>query len=352
MAQATTPTGSMSRVVVEPGGAVRLEDAPVPEPAAGEVLVSSRLVGICGSDTHALAGHHPFLTSPYVPGHEAVGVVAGLGAGVTGLAVGDRVLLKPNVSCGRCANCRAGRTNACEELAWIGCDPTRRLFGAMAPFFVAPEGNLFRLPDAVDDRTGVLVECLATPMHAARIAGDLAGARVVVLGAGTIGLLCLVAALRAGAGRVVVTDLERSKLERAVRVGAAVGVDAAAPELPSVVREALGGPADAVFDCVATERSLEQAVGVLRRAGTLLLVGVPPRPGRIELPLVQDWELRVQGCAAYTAEDVLASLDVAAAGGLPVDELVSATYPLAQVPAAFAAASADTSGKVLVTTGE
>lgn len=340
---------TMHRALVEPGLGVRLEEVAVPAPGAGEVLVRSTLVGICGSDTHALAGHHPFLTAPYVPGHEATGVVVSLGAGVDRFTSGQRVLLKPNVACGACANCVAGRTNACESLAWIGCDSSRVLAGAMAEYFVAPAGNLYPVPDGLDDREAALVECLATPVHAARIAGSLTGARVVVLGAGTIGLLSVVAALHAGAQTVVVTDMEQSKIDRAVRCGALGGVLASTQDLELGVRSMLGGPADVVFDCVSSERSLAQAIGLLRRAGTLLIVGVPPRPVPINLPFIQDWELRVQGCAAYTDDDMISAIEIAVAGGVPVAELVSGSYGLQDVAIAFAAAGADTSGKVMVT---
>jgi len=339
---------TMRRALVEPSAGVRLEEVLVPAPAPGDVLVRSKLVGICGSDTHALAGHHPFLTGPYIPGHEATGVVEALGSGVAGFTVGQRVLLKPNVACGTCANCVAGRTNACESLAWIGCDTSRVLSGAMAEYFVAPARNLYVVPDSLGDEEATLVECLATPVHAARIAGDLTGTRVVVLGAGTIGLLCVVAALDAGAGAVVVTDMEQSKIGRAVRCGARDGVLASAPELAQDVRSVLGGPADVVFDCVANERSLAQAVGLLRRAGTILVVGVPPQPAAINLPFIQDWELRVQGCAAYTETDMLKAIEIAVGGGMPVAELVSRSYGLDDVAEAFAAASSDTSGKVMV----
>lgn len=339
----------MLRAVVEPGVGTRLHHTTVPTPGDGEVLVRSTLVGVCGSDTHALAGHHPFLTGPYVPGHEAIGEVVRVGPGADGsVQPGQRVLLKPNVACGTCLNCRADRTNACETLAWVGCDPSGALPGAMADYFVAPARNLYAVPDGLSDEAAALVECLATPVHAARIAGDLRGARVVVLGAGTIGLLCVVAALHAGAASVVVTDMEQSKVDRAKRVGAAGGVIATSERLPDEVRELLGGPADVVFDCVANGRSLDQAVGLLRRAGTLLVVGVPPRPDPVNLPLIQDWELRVQGCAAYTEADIVTALGIAVDGGLPVDEIVSGTYELGHIAAAFAAAGADTSGKVLV----
>ncbi|GIG23674.1 alcohol dehydrogenase [Cellulomonas chitinilytica] len=343
-----TTSGTMRRAVAGPSVGVRVEGADVPVPAAGEVLVRSTLVGICGSDTHAVAGHHPFLTAPYVPGHEATGVVAATGPGADRFAPGQRVLLKPNVACGTCLNCAAGRTNACETLRWIGCDPSRELSGAMADYFVAPQSNLYAVPDALSDEAAALVECLATPVHAARVAGDLTDARVVVLGAGTIGVLCVVAALRAGAAAVVVTDMEQSKIDRAVRIGAAGGAVANATDADDQVVAALGGPADVVFDCVANERSLAQAVGLLRRAGTLLIVGVPPRPGSLDLPNIQDRELRVQGCAAYTEADIETSIAIAGDGALPVSEIVSATYPLDEVATAFERAAADSSGKVLV----
>lgn len=341
-------TTTMRRALAEPRGDVRLEAAPVPAAGPGQVLVRSTLVGICGSDIHALAGHHPFLTGAYVPGHEATGVVAGEGEGAGRFQVGQRVILKPNVACGVCLNCHAGRDNACETLTWIGCDPSRHWSGAMADYFVAPEGNLFAVPDEVDDATAALVECLATPVHAVRIAGDVSGARVVVLGAGTIGLLAVVAALRAGARTVVVTDLDQGKLDRAVRVGAHGAVPASTPDFDAEVTSALGGSADVVLDCVASERSLAQAVGLLRRAGTLVIVGVPPRPAALPLPVIQDWEIRVQGCAAYTEADFAAALAVAVDGGIPTAEVTSGTFLLDDVAAAFAAATAEGSGKVLV----
>lgn len=338
----------MRQALVEPGAVVSIERVPVPVPGAGEARVRSLLVGICGSDTHALAGTHPFLNAPYIAGHEVVGVVDALGEAVTDLRVGQRVILKPNVACGRCDNCKAGRSNACATLSWIGCDPSRVLSGGMADYFVAPGRNLFLVPDAVDDATAALVECLGTPVHAARITGDLRGSRVVVLGAGTIGALCVVAARRAGAGVVVVTDLDHGKLDRAVRIGAHAGVIATAPDVREQVVTALGGEADVVFDCVANERSIASAVDMLRRAGTLLLVGVPPRDALVPLPLVQDWELRIQGCAAYTEQDIELAIDIAAAGGIPTTELTKATFALDDAAEAFALAARDASGKVFV----
>lgn len=346
---ATTPA-TMRPALANPTHGVHLEQAPTPAPGPGEVLVRSTLVGICGSDTHALAGTHPFLTAPYVPGHEATGIVVATGPDVREPALGQRVLLKPNLACGTCVNCRAGRSNACESLQWIGCDPTQDKQGAMADFFLAPQGNLFAVPEELDDESAVLVECLATPVHAASlVATEITGARVAVLGAGTIGLLSVVvAALHAGAASVVVTDMDQGKLDCAVRVGAASGVLATSPRATEEIRSALGGPADIVFDCVASERSLAQALAVVRRAATVLLVGVPARAGTVNLPIAQDWELRVQGCAAYTARDIQTSISIATQGGLPGAEIISARFGLDHVADAFEHAAANSSGKVLL----
>ncbi len=341
-------SATMRQVLVAGLNEVTVVDSAVPEPGPGEVRVAVALAGICGSDTHAVAGHHPLLPPPYLPGHELTGTVESVGAGVDAGLVGRRAVVKPNVECGECVNCRAGRTNACQTLAWIGCDPSGAHPGGMARYVVAPARTVFPVPDEVSDLDAVLVECLATPVHAARIAGDLIGAKVVVLGAGTIGLFSVIAARRAGAATVVVSDLEPAKRERAVRLGAHAAVDAADPDFAGAVSTALGGPADVVFDCVAIEASIRQAVSVLRHSGTLLVVGVPPRDGMVPLPLVQDWELRVQGCANYTAEDIDTAIEIAAAGGLPGGQIVSATYPIEDAARAFAAAALGTAGKVVV----
>lgn len=341
----------MRQVLVAGLNDVMVVESPVPEPGPGEVRVAVTLAGICGSDTHAVAGHHPLLPPPYLPGHELVGTVDKVGTAADPTLHGTRAVVKPNVDCGDCVNCRAGRTNACLTLQWIGCDPTGALPGGMAGYVIAPERNVFPVPDEVSDHDAVLVECLATPIHAARLAGDLTGARVVVIGAGTIGLLSVVAAQQAGAAVVVVSDPVPAKRERARRIGADVAVDAGVTDFAASVHEALGGPADVVFDCVGIESSVRQAVEVLRRAGTLLVVGVPPSDVLVPLTLVQDWELRVQGCANYTAEDISAAIALAADGGLPGEEIVSAAYPVEEAAAAFAAAALGTSGKVVLALG-
>ncbi|MDR0594356.1 MAG: alcohol dehydrogenase catalytic domain-containing protein [Bifidobacteriaceae bacterium] len=329
-------------------GQVETTDRPRPAPGPGQALIALTYAGICGSDTHAAAGEHPLLPAPYFPGHEATGRVAELGPGVTGWQIGQRVILKPNVNCQDCVNCRAGRTNACQALAWIGCDSSGRWPGAMAEFFIAPAGNLFAVPEAVDDKTAALVECLSTPVHAVRLAGGIGGQGVVVIGGGTIGLFTVIAARRAGAARIVVTDFDAEKLARAARHGADGAVNAADADATAQARAALGGPADIVFDCVANRGSTGQAFDLLRHAGKVMVVGVAPGAFEVPMQYVQDWEMTIQGCANYTAEDIDAAIAIASVGGVPTGEVVSRVFKLDDAKAAFAEAAEFTSGKVLV----
>lgn len=339
----------MKRVFAAEVGDVQVVDSPLSTPAAHETVVRMLAAGVCGSDTHAVAGQHSLLPPPYYPGHEAVGVVERQAADGSGPEEGTRVVLKPNLTCGECINCLAGRTNACQDLVWIGCDPSGVLPGAMAESFIAPSRNLYVVPSDVTDEQAVLIECLATPVHAARISGDVKGARVVIMGAGTIGVLMLLAAREAGAATIVMTDLDQMKLDRATRLGADGVVDASDPDFASRAQDLLGGLADVIFDCVSMEASARQWTSLVRRAATICIVGVPPRDFVLPMPLVQDWELRVQGSASYTEIDVETAMGMATR--IPADEIVTGTYDIDAAPQAFEEAAQFSSGKVLIVPG-
>lgn len=340
----------MRRILVNSADDIQVERVPFPEaPGEGQVLVHSRLVGICGSDTHAAAGRHPFIRLPYRPGHEVVGVVGSVGVGVTGLSPGDRVVVEPNLVCGRCRQCRDGRYNICRKLAVFGCQTP----GGMADAFTIAADRLHRVPDGMSDELAALVEPLATPVRAVRRAGIGPGSRVVVLGAGPIGLLTMVAARAAGAATVLVTDVLAGKRERAVRLGADAALDAADPGLVDAARDAMGGEgADAVFDCVAVRSSMAQAAELLDKGGTVVVVGVPHGPTEVPLHLVQDREIAVLGSLMYVREDVLRAIRLLADGVLRANELVTAVFPLEQVGEAYAASIRPDQVKVLIRIAE
>jgi threonine dehydrogenase-like Zn-dependent dehydrogenase len=147
-------SGTMRRVVVSTGR-IDVVRADVPQPGPGEVLVRSVLAGVCGSDTHAAAGLHPWISLPYVPGHEVVGVVAETGAGVSSVQPGRRVTVEPYLPCWHCKQCLRGQENICENLGFLGCrDPQ----GATADYFTVDSRRSHVLPDELDDRAAALIE--------------------------------------------------------------------------------------------------------------------------------------------------------------------------------------------------
>jgi L-iditol 2-dehydrogenase len=334
------------RVLVRSIDDITVEHVPAPTAGAGELLVRTAVVGICGSDTHAALGHHPFMPLPYRPGHEAVGVVVGAGAGTDGFVPGDRVIVEPNLFCGQCPQCRAGRYNICQELKVFGCQTP----GAMTDLFTIAADRVHRVPEGMTDVEAALVEPLATPVHAVAKAGDLTGRTVAVLGAGPIGLLVLAAARHAGAAAIAVTDLLPGKRDRALRLGADAALPADAPDLADRVREALGGPVDVIFDCVARERSMAQATDLVTKGGRIIVVGVGAAGTTpVRLDLVQDREIRIEGTLMYTADDYRTAIALIAAGAVDTDEIVTGTFPLEEAAKAFAASISPEHVKVLVT---
>lgn len=337
---------SHRRVLVRSIDDISIEEVPTPRPGTNELLVRSTVVGICGSDTHAALGHHPFIELPYRPGHEVVGVVAATGEGAEEFAPGTRVIVEPNLHCGTCAQCRSGRYNICRQLEVFGCQTP----GGMADLFTIPADRVHRVPEGMSDLQAALVEPLATPVHAVAKAGDLTGRTVAVLGAGPIGLLVLAAARHAGAARIVVTDLLDSKRERAVRLGADSALPADAADLAAEAHAALDGPADVVFDCVAREQSMAQAVDLVAKGGRIIVVGVGAAGSTpIRLDLVQDREIRIEGTLMYTADDYRTAFGLLASGAVDTDAIITATYPLEEAADAFAASLAPEHVKVMIT---
>jgi len=310
-----------------------------------EARVRTVTVGLCGSDTHALHGRHPLIPIPYYPGHEATGVVTELGSRVTSRVLGERVVVEPTLPCGRCKQCRAGEVNLCEHLEFFGCGHRQ---GGMADEFVVRADRLHPVPDDLDDLAASLIEPLATPVHAGRIAGPLRDRVVVVLGAGTIGQLMVAVARYEGARRIVVTDPLPSKREAAVARGADAALDAVAPDVGAQVADALGESADVVFDCVSVEATIALAIALAGKGGTVTIVGVPSADVTIPTIAVQDGQIRIQGAATYTAQDYDTAIRMLRTGAVQAGDVVTAQFALDDVQAAFAALDSGDHLKVLL----
>ncbi len=344
---------TMRRVIVHSDHIEVATGVAVPTPRPDEALVRSVVTGVCGSDTNAARGRHPFIPIPYHPGHEVVGVVARLGSEVTGPGVGRRVTVEPDLPCWQCKMCRTGRPNLCENLQFFGCGWEQ---GGMADWFTVPADRLHVVPDDLDDTTAVLIEPLSTPVHAVRLAGGavgglsgVAGKAVAILGGGTIGLLTLSVLKAHDVGRVVVTDTLGAKRDKALALGADAALDAAAPDVAEQVRAALRQSADIVFDCVAIETTVRYAIAMASKGGTVVVVGVPPADVRVPLAIVQDHQIRIQGSATYLPEDYRVSMDLLQRGTVRAADFVTATRPVEQVAEAFALSASGAHVKVLVT---
>ncbi|NRG43042.1 alcohol dehydrogenase catalytic domain-containing protein [Rathayibacter sp. VKM Ac-2835] len=335
------------RILVNAVDDVVVEHLDAPTPAAGEVLVRSTVVGICGSDMHAAHGRHPFIDLPFRPGHEVVGAIAAIGDNVDADLTGQRVVIEPNLYDGTCDQCLAGRYNICSTLAVFGCQTP----GGMTDLFTIDADRVIPLPDDLDDTWASLIEPLATPVHAVRRAGDLHGKRVVVLGAGPIGLFVAIAALDAGAERVVVADLLESKRARAERLGAHGSFDSSADDAAEQALAALGGKAHIVFDCVSRASTVKLAIDVLDKGATLMTVGVPAGPTMVDLDLVQDRELTIMGNLMYVREDMLHAIEILRRHSFPIEEVITSTFDLENAADAFKTSDDPEQVKVLVTVG-
>ena len=344
----TTSSDQRWRILVSAPGVVDVVNEPVSSLGAGEALVSMRIAGVCGSDTHALHGKHPQMKLPYYPGHEVVGIIEELAADVTGLAVGTRVTPEPTLPCGECKVCRAGNENVCENLAFFGCGYRE---GGMAETFTIPADRLRVVPEDFSDDQAILIEPLATPVHAAALAGDLQGKAVLIHGCGTIGLLMLAAARAAGARRIVVSDLLDAKREVALRLGADAAIDAADADFVSTATAALGESADVVFDCVSVQSTVDASVQVVSKGGAVVIVGVPSRPVTVDLPTVQDRQIRVQGAATYVTADYDRAIEIIRSGAVDPAVMLSSRFGYADAGKAFDLAATGAEIKVVITAG-
>ncbi|MDT5180794.1 MAG: hypothetical protein QOJ95_4992 [Mycobacterium sp.] len=342
--------GTNRRVVVNSIDDVVFETVPEAGPADGEVRIRGTVVGICGSDTHAACGHHPFIDLPYRPGHEVIGIVDAVGAGVEDSWLGTRVVVEPNLACGHCTQCLAGRYNICRELLVLGCQTP----GGLADSFTVAVDRVIALDPELDDDHAILIEPLATPIHAVRRAaeavGDLRGRPVVVIGAGPIGLFVLLALRDAGAN-VVVADLLPSKRARAERLGAAGSFDPTESDAVDTALALLGGPAAVVVDCVSRESSVAQAVDLVDKGGAIMIVGVASGATPVRLDLIQDRELALIGNLMYVREDYIAAIDLLASGAVPIDEIITARFDFEHAAEAFTASMDQENVKVVVGLG-
>lgn len=328
---------------------LRIETEEVSAPGPGRVLLAVAAGGICGSDMHYLSdgGIGTIrVREPIILGHEASGVVAAVSDGVDALAPGDKVAINPSRPCGACTYCAEGLQMHCLDMRFNGS--AMRLpheQGLFRDRIVVDASQCIRLPADADLGAVACAEPLAVCLHAARMAGDIAGKRVLVTGAGPIGSLCVAAAAAAGAAEIVVTDLHDAVLSAATRMGAT--------RVVNVARDAAGmdrysegkGHFDIAFECSAAQPAIRAAISTLRPRGALIQVGVT---GDTPLPInaLVAKEIRFQGTHRFH-EEFAEAVDAIVTGRIDVRPIITARYPVERAGEAFAIA-ADRSRSVKV----
>lgn len=322
-------------------------DVPVPKADAGQVVVQIVRSGVCGSDVHAYYDKHPFIDLPVVPGHEFSGVIAEVGEGVSGYSTGDRVTVMPQLYCGQCRNCKSGRYNICNSLKVIGCQAP----GSMQEMLAVDADLVLKLPDGIDFDQGAMLEPASVGFHACRRGGGVAGKRVVVLGAGTIGNLVAQAAKALGAESVMITDLIESRLDLAKKCGIDFTVNVAKSDLAAEMAKVWDADgADLFIECVGVGAAVENAIQVAGKGRDIVIAGVFGDMATVNMGLVQDKELNLLGTLMYTKEDWLDAIRFVEAGTITLEPLMSAHFPLADLAKAFkyVEENADTAIKVLI----
>lgn len=322
----------MLRAVMTKPGAIEFREADAPAPGEGQIVMQTRRIGICGSDLHVYHGLHPYTNYPVVQGHEVSGVVAELGPGVDGLAVGDKITFLPQITCGECYPCRHDMDHICESLRVMGFQAP----GAAQEYVALEAANVLRLPDHLSLDQGALIEPISVAVHALARAGGVAGRRVLVLGAGPIGNLTAQVAMVSGAEEVMVTDLSAYRLNIGRACGLELLVDVGAAELSDAIRDGFGTDgADLIMECVGAQATAEQAITHARRGTTIVVVGVFGTKPEIDIGLIQDHELSLVGTLMYRTQDYERAIDLVASGKMILEPLVTDYFPFEQYLAAY-----------------
>lgn len=329
--------GDMMRaLVMEKYLDFEMKDWPIPEITDTQVLVRVRAVAICGSDIGGSSGKSGRRIPPIIMGHEASGDIVKVGKNVTGWQVGQRVTFDSTEYCGKCRFCRKGQIDLCDDRKVLGvsCDEYRR-HGAMAEYVAIEARTLYALPDSVSYEEASLVEPLSIGVHAVAISPIQMGDVVLINGCGTIGLMTLQAVKASGASRILVSDLDDTRLAVAAKMGATDLINSAKANVPEQVHALTdGGGADLAFDAVGLEPTVQNAIYSLRKGGCVVAIGNIGQEISFPLQYCITRQIRLQGSCASSGEYDIC-LSMIASKRIDLTPFLTEQMPLEQGKAAF-----------------
>lgn len=319
---------------------IRIEDVPTPVPGPGQVKIKVKWTGICGSDLHEYVAGPIFVpvdkphavsdeVAPIVMGHEFSGEVAEVGEGVTKVKPGDRVVVEPILSCGKCPACQHGKYNLCEDLGFHGLSGGG---GGFSAYTVVGERWTHKMPEGLSFEQGALVEPAAVALHAVRLSSLKAGGTAAVFGAGPIGLLVIEALRVAGATSIYVVELSEQRGAKAKELGATAVIDPSKEDAAARIKELSGGGVDVAFEVTGVPAVLQQCIDATRYEGETVIVSIWEKEASFQPNTVVLKEKTLKGIIAY--RDIFpAVMDLMVQGYFSAERLVTKRIALDDIVA-------------------
>jgi 2-desacetyl-2-hydroxyethyl bacteriochlorophyllide A dehydrogenase len=305
---------------------LRYEEIEDVRPEKDEVLVKIKSCGICGSDVHGFLGITGRRIPPMVMGHEFSGLVEEVGEEVKSIKPGDRVAPYPVIFCGECEFCKEGKVHIClnkKALGVLECN------GAMAEYVCVPEKVIFKLPENVSYNVGSLIEPLSVSYRGVNSAGDISGKNVLIVGAGTIGLLALAHVKMRNPGKVFLSDLSDARLEVAKQMGADFVINPTKDNIDEVIKRQTNGlGVDVAIEAVGATPTVQQAMTSLKLGGTAVWIGNSAKMININMQEIVTRELKVFGTFLYTYKEFGECVELLGSGKLNVEPIISLTAPM------------------------
>ncbi|MBC8570755.1 NAD(P)-dependent alcohol dehydrogenase [Zongyangia hominis] len=332
---------TMKAAILTKQNTMEIQEIPIPECGDDEVLVKVMAVGVCGSDVHFFSEGHigdDYVQYPHILGHEGAGIVEAVGKNVTKFQPGDHVAVEPGIACGFCPACKAGKYNLCEKMQFMSGPP---VWGCLRQYLTIREDFCFQIPMDMSFERGSLVEPLSVAIHAVRQARVKPNDRVLIVGAGPIGLSCIAAVKDCGAGEVMICDTIPQRLEMARQFGARVFDVSKVPIQEQLADEIAADQIDVGMETAGIVSGFGTLIDCVKRGGSIVLVGCPSADtAPIPIGKLVTKELMVNGLFRYR-NTYPYGIHLAASDVAPFDLMFTQSFPLADAQKAHEMARDD-----------
>ncbi|MBG9993238.1 L-threonine 3-dehydrogenase [Pseudoalteromonas sp. NSLLW24] len=336
---------ALSKLKAEPG--IWMTDAPKPEVGHNDLLIKIRKTAICGTDVHIYKWDEwasKTIPTPMVVGHEYVGEVVDMGQEVRGFKVGDRVSGEGHITCGHCRNCRAGRVHLCRNTTGVGVNRE----GAFAEYLVIPAFNAFKIPDNISDELASIFDPFGNAVHTA-LSFDLVGEDVLITGAGPIGIMAAAVAKHVGARHVVITDVNKYRLDLARKMGASRAVNVASEKLEDVIKDlGMTEGFDIGLEMSGVPSAFNSMLNNMNHGGKIAMLGIPPSDMAVDWNQVIFKGLVIKGIYGREMFETWYKMASLIQSGLDLNPIITHQYSVDDFQAGFDMMISGQSGKVIL----